>query len=110
MGVEGGTIDVVRDEEARAALRDHTLPRLQRRLKLSPTRTRGAAACHHISLLPFLASLMHGDMLVAPCRVRAEALAQDGDADAGAHERLLQLMHRQASKPRASFRQPGPHG
>jgi len=49
VGVEGGTIDVVRDEEARAALRDHTLPRLQRRLKLSSTRTRRAAACRHIS-------------------------------------------------------------
>jgi hypothetical protein len=53
MGVEVGIFDFTGDEEALAALRDFTLPRLQTRLKLPSAITRRAVALSQISSLPF---------------------------------------------------------
>jgi hypothetical protein len=53
MGVEVGIFDFTGDEEALAALRDFTLPRLQTRLKLPSAITRRAVVLNQISSLPF---------------------------------------------------------
>lgn len=70
-------MDFTGDEDALAALRDFTLPRLQARLKLSSTITMRTVALRQILSLLFLVLLLNGDEFVAMSQVCAEALAQD---------------------------------
>ena len=70
-------MDFTGDEDALAALRDFTLPRLQARLKLSSTITMRTVALRQILSLLFLVLLLNGDEFVAVSQVCAEALAQD---------------------------------